>query len=467
MLSIQNQASTFHYSNLTSIPPSFGFVILGGALVGSLIRELRVANELADRGFHVHIFWAIDRSPWLELHPNIHEHWLFSAPRYNGILKNLLNLEKSSVEDRISIFLTQFFSPKFRALVYQQGFGKFDVVKWALNGLIRHVCRGVETDPKLLINFGRTIDRHKITHLLPSLAVLAPFCTSVQEYVDRPLKYLLTFQGYELYLNYARDANLDAELISRLKGAAHVSDFPSVVVSEDYGERVQRDIGLTREQLVVVPACITLPEQINISVAKNKLSRIFAGYNPKLPLLTYMGRQDAEKGIDLLLYASKILETSGLQFQLAVCGATSWGTAYKESIYRIADNLRLPLLKADYLSEEEKTALYRASHCVVYPPIHFEPFGMVPVEAMAQGTPVVVPDSGGVAELPFSNGYRAGLNFRSWDTADLAQQLSRLLKDSWLHSECSANARSIAERYSVGNIVDQILDLLGYGRSTG
>ena len=40
--------------------PTFAFLMSGGALVGAIIRDLRLANELAERGFSVHIFWVLE-----------------------------------------------------------------------------------------------------------------------------------------------------------------------------------------------------------------------------------------------------------------------------------------------------------------------------------------------------------------------------------------------------------------------
>jgi glycosyltransferase involved in cell wall biosynthesis len=444
--------------------PSFGFIMIGGALVGSAIRDLRIANELAERGHPVHVFWTIDRTPVMQLHPDIKQHWMFNAGRYNGFMMKLLGMKRGyfAADDYLGRFLSGITPLKFRLWLYQNGIGSFDIVRWALNGLIRHVCRGVERDAGMLKGFAKIIERERITHLIPNLSVFGPFCDEVKQYLDSPPSYLVTFQGYEVYGNYARDLGIGDQLCRRLKETAERSDYPAVVVSQDYGERVQRDIGLRRDQLEIVPACITLPARTELSTARRMMAELYGEkYNPSLPLLTYMGRQDSEKGIDLLIYAAKMLSERGLDFQLAISGTTAWGHSYKEACYQIAENLRLPILKADYLEVEQMSALYRASRAIVYPSIHREPFGMVPVEAMAQGTPVIVPNAGGVSQLPFQDGRQAGLTFKMWDTADLSLQIGRLLTEDALHAEFSRHARIIAEQYSVSNVCDRMLELVG------
>ena len=456
---------TDHYEPVSTIQrPAFGFIMIGGALVGSAIRDLRLANELAERGHPVHVFWTIDRTPAMELHPDIQEHWLFNSGRYNGILATLLLIRRGyfPADDYLGRFACKIIPLKSRMWLYQNGIGRFDIVRWAMNGLIRHVCRGVERDKGVFKAFAKKIEQFRITHLIPNLSVFGPFCDEVKKYVSSPPSYLVTYQGYEVYGNYARDLGLGEQLCQRLKETAENSDFPAVVVSDEYGERVQRDIGLTSDQLEVIPACVTLPAQTELKTAQNMLSELYGDqYDPELPLLSYMGRQDSEKGIDLLIYAAKMLKERGVSFQLAISGTTAWGLSYKDACHQIAENLRLPILKADYLSVEQMSALYRASRCIVYPSIHEEPFGMVPVEAMAQGTPVVVPDAGGVSKLPFHQDKQAGLTFRMWDTADLARQLERVLQEESLYQEFSQNARFIAEQYSASNVCDQMLELIG------
>ena len=444
--------------------PTFGFLMIGGAFVGSVIHDLRLANELANRGFSVHIYWVMERTYIMDLHPSIKHHWLFSAGRYNGIVRNLIGKRGARFDDRIGYVFSALVPLNVRLKLYQTKLGRFDIVAWAMHGLIRQVCAGVESDTHLLRRFAATIQKEGITHLFPNISVFAPFCHAVKQYVSTPLSYLLKFQGYEVYGQYAEELGLTKQFHAALKRAARNSDYPSVCLSDDSAQLVQYDIGLASDEIQTVSACIELPQQMDHDKAISTVQSAFPEYNREIPLITYIGRQDAEKGIDLLLYAAKMLQQRGLDFQLAVCGTTSWGQDYRNACRRIAHNLRIPLLRGDFLSEELKTALYRVSHCIVYPSIHREPFGMVPVEAMAEGTPIVVPDIGGVSKLPHLGSRRAGLNFRAWDSRDLSDKLASLLEDDQLHAELQSNARDIAETYSVQNVCNDLLSLMALPR---
>jgi glycosyltransferase involved in cell wall biosynthesis len=110
-----------------------------------------------------------------------------------------------------------------------------------------------------------------------------------------------------------------------------------------------------------------------------------------------------------------------------------------------------------------RTALFSLAHCVVYPSIHREPFGMVAAEAAAHGTPAIVPDHGGVASAIETGGgtETAGLRFRSWDSGDLAAQIERLLSDRPLHARLSEAGPRVAEHFSIANLADRVLRHIG------
>jgi glycosyltransferase involved in cell wall biosynthesis len=195
--------------------------------------------------------------------------------------------------------------------------------------------------------------------------------------------------------------------------------------------------------------------------ARAALRTKFVEYVPDVPLIAYLGRRDTEKGIDLLLYAAKILVQRGVRFQLAICGPTLWGDHYGGVCRKIAEELRICVMWRRFVPEDVRTALFTLAHAVVYPSIHREPFGMVAAEAAAHGTPAVVPDYGGVASAIEANGEAAGLRFKVWDSGDLADQLERLLTDHALHRKLSEAGPRVAEYFSIERLADRVLGHVG------
>jgi glycosyltransferase involved in cell wall biosynthesis len=426
--------------------PVFGFILLGGALSGAQVRDVRLANELADRGFRVRAWWAMDRPQQSPLRKQIPESWLFSSFRLWG--DNL-----RALRDRFGRIASAR-KPDLERASYAQRW-RF-LLDWSMKGLVRDVCTGVENDPVLIREFAREIADAGVTHIFPNVSILGAYAIAVRKFLPYRLRFLVTFQGYELYANYARKLGCEREMYRRLFEIVEHSDYPAIAVSAEYLERINDEIGIPLDRLHIIPPGVPTLEAVEEIQAKNLLGKHFAEFCSDLPLVSYVGRRDTEKGIDLLLYSANILRRRGYRFQLATCGPSSFGDNYIRVCQQIAENMRCPVMWSDFLPEDVRSALFTVSRCIVYPSIHGEPFGMVPVEAMAHGTPCLVPDSGGVSGVTRLGRAKGGLNFRAWDTGHLADQLARLLEDEQLWLKLSADARRIAAHYSVKKLADRV-----------
>jgi glycosyltransferase involved in cell wall biosynthesis len=453
--------------------PVFGFLLFGGPLSGGMVRDLRMAHELVERGYEVHLWWAMDRTKERPIDARIHQHWLMHGSRHHPF-GELLGLKSTKpgfaawheVKDRVGRGVTAMTGDIRRAHFLQQRPG---ALERAMHGLLRMVAGGIERDSALIHRFARELDEAGVTHMLPMLAVLCPFVDAARQHTRRRVEYLVTFQGYELYLNYARAIGCEQALHTLFQKLVHRSGRRAIAVSEDYKQRVIEDIGLSADQLVAIPPGVDLPEAVDRGAARREVNAklVKEGGRPELPLVSYLGRQDSEKGLDLLLYAAAILKRRGVDVQLAICGPTLFDSRYKAVCRQIATNLRLPVWFGRQLDERMRQRLFAASDCVVYPSIHREPFGMVAAEAAALGTPSVVPDYGGVASAIEAEGQTAGLRFRAWDSGSLAEQLNRLLTEPELWGQLHAAGPAVVEHYSVLNLADRVLSHLGLAQPAG
>jgi alpha-1,6-mannosyltransferase len=120
-----------------------------------------------------------------------------------------------------------------------------------------------------------------------------------------------------------------------------------------------------------------------------KLRERFAGDAD--PLLLYVGRIAREKNIMLLPEVMVELERRGKNARLVVAGVGELARELRE-----AGKGRISLL--GYVSDRELLAgIYSSADVFVFPSPQ-EPYGLVPLEALAAGLPVVCPDRGGVRE---------------------------------------------------------------------
>jgi glycosyltransferase involved in cell wall biosynthesis len=86
-----------------------------------------------------------------------------------------------------------------------------------------------------------------------------------------------------------------------------------------------------------------------------------------------------------------------------------------------------------------------------------EPFGLVTVEAMASGTPVVGANSGGTAEI-ISDG-ETGLLFPPEDPAKLAEAVIKVLTDAKLADKLKEGGRNAAKKYNINDMVSNIRNI--------
>jgi glycosyltransferase involved in cell wall biosynthesis len=87
----------------------------------------------------------------------------------------------------------------------------------------------------------------------------------------------------------------------------------------------------------------------------------------------------------------------------------------------------------------------------------YEPFGLVLLEAMAAGLPVVCTDAKGNRELIIEG--KNGFMLTDRDPAGLAQKIELLIKDASLYDKMSLSAISFSKNYDIKNYVNNLLDV--------
>jgi glycosyltransferase involved in cell wall biosynthesis len=157
-------------------------------------------------------------------------------------------------------------------------------------------------------------------------------------------------------------------------------------------------------------------------------ARLRLGLADDALLVGYAGRIDTWKGLDVLLEAVPALRAArqGSRIEIAIAGAAVNG---KEAY---AASLRNHAVQADVrwlgpLSGPEAADLIADLDCLVLPSTEPEPWGLVLVEALACGTPVVATSSGGAREILSGLPPPAGRLVAPGDPAALASAVADLL----------------------------------------
>jgi len=159
--------------------------------------------------------------------------------------------------------------------------------------------------------------------------------------------------------------------------------------------------------------------------------------------LLYVGRIDERKGIDTLIDALAQLPPEA---RLEIVG--SWDEREEGRLRERARALGAAerVRFAGRRERDELPELYAGADAVVFPVRWDEPWGLVPLEAMGRGRPVVATGRGGSAEY-----LRDGQNcllFEAGDPAALAAALLRLAGDQDLRARLRAGGLETAPRHT-------------------
>jgi glycosyltransferase involved in cell wall biosynthesis len=416
---------------------------------GATIRDARLARALRRRGYRVVVYWMLGDAA-RTLGPGVESRFLCSSARY-------LTARPLNTTDFVLRHLDRR-SPARRHRTEQAQSG---LLARVLANLADVLAVPGTRDAGLVRRLERWMIRDRVTHLLVGMGILGGLAEAVAARGRHRFLWHATLQGDDLFLDYCRDAAARRAVTRRVNEIVQRAALPPVAVSAHYGREMERRFGLPGGRVGLLYPGIELTPRLAPAQAAAILARRFPGYDPGRPLVSFLGRVDSEKGVDLFLFALRLLRERGVAPQAVVAGSSTFGQDYERACWRMARQMELPAHFAGGFDEAERDALFACSRCVVYPVIHVEAFGMVAAEALAQGTPMVVPRRGGLVEAVSDGERTAGLLFAPWDSADLARQIERLLADDGLHGRLAAAARPLAERFDSDLIAGQLLAQLG------
>jgi phosphatidylinositol alpha-mannosyltransferase len=179
----------------------------------------------------------------------------------------------------------------------------------------------------------------------------------------------------------------------------------------------------------------------------------FAPLRDGVPNLLFVGRPERRKGLGYLLRAYLRLRSEGLRARLIIVGAGRW-ESYQAFVARNA----LPdIIFAGRASAENLPRYMASADVICSPSTGAESFGMVVVEALASGRPLVASD------IP---GFRAvvhhahdALLVPPKDPAALAAAVRRLLEDDALARSLGKAGVETAQRYAWPVVTRQLIEV--------
>jgi len=254
-------------------------------------------------------------------------------------------------------------------------------------------------------------------------------------------------------LQHRRTALLERGVVGLSKGK------PLVVLSERMKREFLSHYGSLEERLIVIPSGVdpTRYTPANVPLYRDEIRRRH-GVAEASALLLFVGGYWERKGVAQAIKALARMRSSDVILMVVGKGNTP---RYRELARREGVEKRVIIVGPT----EESWKYYAASDVFLLPAL-YEPFGLVILEAMAAGLPVLVSGEAGAAEL-VRDGSDALLLEDAGDVDEIAAKLELLLEDAGLRKRLGEEARRTALCHTWSRVAERTVKVYQRARKDG
>ena len=219
-----------------------------------------------------------------------------------------------------------------------------------------------------------------------------------------------------------------------------------VIVNSNYMKNeLQRLFGLPFEKINVIPNGVNLTLYNGVE-RDYEFRRQYAADNEKIIL--FMGRLVYEKGIQHVIAAMPKILSGYHDAKLIIAGKGGMMDELKEQVQAMGNTKKVYF--TGYLNSKQVAKMYKCADVAVFPST-YEPFGIVALEGMLSGTPVVVSDVGGLNEI-VEHGVN-GMKSYAGNPNSLADSILALLHDPALCASVAKKAKiKVRDNYNWAKI---------------
>lgn len=249
----------------------------------------------------------------------------------------------------------------------------------------------------------------------------------------------------------------------RIEGEKRVLAFADRIIAATLAEQTQLQFlyKADRRKIIIIPPGVDLSRFYPIPTDE---ARQYIGLQTSDQIVLFVGRIEPLKGVDTLIEAMACQRGRSLgQVTLVIIGGDPHADPQEMSaemarLQRLCDDLCMDHMVL-FLGKRAQDTLpyYYSAADVLVMPSHYESFGMVALEAMACGTPVIASQVGGLAYL-IKDG-ETGYHVPDQDPEALCEKLTLLLGDAHLRQTMGLQAAQYARDYAWEKIAAQIVEV--------
>lgn len=198
--------------------------------------------------------------------------------------------------------------------------------------------------------------------------------------------------------------------------------------------------------------CKIIPNGLNEFWFSNSQTNLQKTISESIKLL-YVGDFTPNKNVESIIDSAKKLQTEGFSVSLTLVGGG--GKGYERTMKKISNADHTPITYLGRVNDKEKLKQIYRNHDIFIMPSFRETFGMVYIEAMSQGVPIIYTKGQGVDGY-FSEEKKPGLAVNPNDTDDIVEAITKVWNSI---DEYSANALDVSEQFHWDLIADKLFKI--------
>lgn len=198
-----------------------------------------------------------------------------------------------------------------------------------------------------------------------------------------------------------------------------------------------------------------IPNGIDCKLYTSSDIRPFPEFNDDRPNLLYVGRMDKRKGFRHLLRAYRHIKPKFPEVRLLVVGAyqpEEVASFVSYARYHRLDDIHF----IGKVSQHDLPRYYRSANIFCAPSTGSESFGIILLEAMAAGIPIVASDIVGYRSVLTHD--HEGWLVKPGDEKAIAEAITNLLQDSQTRKRMTTRGRQTAQQYDWKVVAPRVLD---------
>lgn len=345
--------------------------------------------------------------------------------------------------------------------------------------LIAHYCKGVEQKisefrytnfkhikfPSLLIRINSVLSRKLQLPNLYSKLLMKKFSETKNDIVliegsfGASIALKRKYPNYKFFLHYHGPS-----IITDKDSLNTLNEFEKIIVVSEYCRHNLLSQGFSGEKVVCLRNGI---QYSNFNIDKVQLSRkqILEKYNiPDVDFIfLFKGRIVREKGIMELLEAFSKIENANVA--LLLVGSKNFGDSrnvkdkYEKAVYEKIQNDKR-VFPLGFINNQNIVELHKIANLAVIPSIWDEPAGLVLIEAMASGLPVLCTRSGGMPEYSEPSSTIMIDKEKEVVIDNLFNAMNHILNDKGVLCEMKENANKTEKQYTSERYYENLCNIL-------